>query len=99
MLGVVVNRVPLKGPGAHEYGYYEYVAETGPPTRSGRLADRKGRAHQHARRATPAPGGAGTPGSEGPPPPPPPVGDRGFPAAVPSGPARSFDDVVVPRKK
>ena len=99
MLGVVVNRVPLKGPGAHEYGYYEYVAETGPPTRSGRLADRKGRAHQHARRATPAPGGAGTPGSEGPPPPPPPVGDRGFPAAVPSGPARSFDDAVVPRKK
>ncbi|MDF2805345.1 MAG: chromosome partitioning protein [Cellulosimicrobium sp.] len=101
LLGVVVNRVPVKGPGAHEYGYYEYVAETGPPTRAGRLADRKGRAHQRARRgaAAAAPGGAEPPGGEGPPPPPPPVADRGFPAAVPSGPVRSFDDVVVPRKK
>ncbi|MHA7619991.1 polysaccharide biosynthesis tyrosine autokinase [Cellulosimicrobium cellulans] len=53
-LGIVVNRVPVKGPGAgpYEYGYYEYTADAAAEASQGRSARRSAvRGSRHARGA------------------------------------------------
>jgi capsular exopolysaccharide synthesis family protein len=54
LLGLVVNRVPVKGPGnaAYGYGYYEYVSEqpTSPDARRDGAGVSSRRARKHARR-------------------------------------------------
>jgi len=107
LLGVVVNRVPLKGPGSGAYGYsyYEYTSEVRQPTRrggrpvhGGRRAGRGPRRGERAAPATPPATAAtpvATPGTGTPPAPerePVPAGTSPFAGSTP------FDEVVSPRE-
>lgn len=112
VLGVVVNRVPVRGPGAgaYDYGYYAYTAEEAPPpaTRASRSA--RG-TRKHGRRRGPVapieggrgpgpwpPTADGATGSPDPVPPPPGPGEPVV-AVARSTPPGSFDDVVAPHER
>ncbi|OLT52247.1 chromosome partitioning protein [Cellulosimicrobium sp. CUA-896] len=106
LLGVVLNRVPLKGPGASAYGYsyYEYASEPAP---TGRRRARPA----HGSRRRPGPGRRGRSGAaaslpEQPLPARGQAGSRRAPELVPErvpvgtgpGGTASFDEVVAPRE-
>ncbi|WP_069385821.1 polysaccharide biosynthesis tyrosine autokinase [Cellulosimicrobium cellulans] len=101
LLGVVLNRVPLKGPGASAYGYsyYEYSSRPVEPSRRRRSPAHGSRRGGGLLRRGRSAGTAPVPQEPSAPVPPPPVVPVESPVPAGTGPGRttSFDDVVAPR--